>query len=225
MARTHMQADNAMLMKKKQSLVFPKGAKLFNKFASDLGQLPTFGSIGDLKAHLKTQTCCQALDEKKLQMLALYILNFKQHQHSDGQSEAQVIPVPKDEKCPVCGMFVYKYPRWVAVLDININDQSKKLYFDGVKDLMKFYQAPQKWGKYAEVEFKGILVTDYYRQTALNGQKAVYVIGSDILGPMGHELIPFELESQAEVFLNDHGGSRIIKFNEITEQIIADLDN
>ncbi|MEA3287533.1 MAG: nitrous oxide reductase accessory protein NosL [Candidatus Marinimicrobia bacterium] len=224
LARTQMQADNAMLMKKKQSIVFPKGEKLFNKFSAEIGTLPPFESIVDLKAHLKTRSGCKSLDEKKLQMLALYIFNANQ-QHSGRQPAAQVIQVSKDEKCPVCGMFVYKYPRWVAVLNITINNQPKKLYFDGVKDLMKFYHNPQKWGKYEHLKIHEVVVTDYYQQTALDGRKAEYVIGSDILGPMGHELIPFDSITQAKVFLDDHAGSRILKFSEITEQLISDLDN
>ncbi len=225
LASTQMQSDNAMLMKKKKSVVFPKGEKLFNKQAANLADLPAFESIVDLKAHLKTRACCKPLNEKKLQMLALYIMNFKQPRHSDMKRQTQAIHVTKDEKCPVCGMFVYKYPRWVSVLDITVNSKQKKLYFDGVKDLVKFYHNPEKWGKYQGVIIRDVLVTDYYKQTALDGKQAVYVIGSDILGPMGHELIPFDSKAQAKVFLNDHSGSKIIRFDDISEQIIFDLDN
>ena len=42
----------------------------------------------------------------------------------------------KKEKCPVCGMFVYKYPDWVG--EIIFNDGSTA-FFDGAKDLFKYY--------------------------------------------------------------------------------------
>ncbi len=225
LSRKQMQADNAMLMKKKKSIVFPKGEKLYLKLCEGLGTLPTFESMVVMKAYLKAQSNCKTLDEKQLQMLALYIWTFKQNQPTGDNSKTLAIPVPKGEKCPVCGMFVYKYPRWVAVLDVTVNDQHKKLYFDGVKDLVKFYHDPQKWENFEKITIQDIMVTDYYRQTALDGKNALYVIGSDILGPMGHELIPFDSKAQANVFLNDHSGTQIVKFDEITRQMIIKLDN
>ena len=46
-----------------------------------------------------------------------------------------MIEVPEDAKCPVCGMFVSKYPKWVAQIKIKMDIYH---YFDGVKDMMKF---------------------------------------------------------------------------------------
>jgi hypothetical protein len=40
-----------------------------------------------------------------------------------------VKPGPKD-KCPVCGMFVAKYPDWVAAL---VFSDGSTVFFDGVK--------------------------------------------------------------------------------------------
>jgi len=51
--------------------------------------------------------------------------------------------VSKDTRCAVCGMFVAKYPNWVVTL--TLSDGETK-YFDGVKDMMVFYFAPQKYG-------------------------------------------------------------------------------
>jgi nitrous oxide reductase accessory protein NosL len=39
---------------------------------------------------------------------------------------------------------------------------------------------------------EAIGVTDYYRVQRIDAHKAYYVVGSDVLGPMGHELIPLE---------------------------------
>ena len=50
-------------------------------------------------------------------------------------SESVKLKPDKQEKCPVCGMFVYKYPDWTA--QVIFNDQSR-FYFDGVKDLFKY---------------------------------------------------------------------------------------
>ncbi len=42
---------------------------------------------------------------------------------------------------------------------------------------------------------------------------------------MGHEPIPFEKEVDAEKSLKDHKGKSILKFNDISLDLIASLDN
>ena len=50
-------------------------------------------------------------------------------------------PSPKD-KCPVCGMFVAKYPDFIAT--IKYRDGSW-VFFDGAKDMFKYYFAIEKY--------------------------------------------------------------------------------
>jgi copper chaperone NosL len=59
-------------------------------------------------------------------------------------------------------------------------------------------------------------VTDYYNQNWIDGKTAFYVIGSDTMGPMGHEFIPFESMAAAEAFKKDHHGKEILTFDKIT---------
>jgi copper chaperone NosL len=54
---------------------------------------------------------------------------------------------------------------------------------------------------------------------------AFFVIWSDVYGPMGHELIPFENEADAKQFMKEHKGKRILRFQEIRPKIIHSLDN
>ena len=130
-------------------------------------------------------------------------------------------PGPRD-KCPVCGMFVAKYPDFTA--SVSFKDGAV-FYFDGMKDLMKFYLHLERYSpgrKQADID--AIRVTDYYRMSPVDGRRAHYVTGSDIYGPMGKELIPFEKKAEAEEFLKDHRGERIIPFDGITPGVIRSLD-
>ena len=52
----------------------------------------------------------------------------------------------------------------------------------------------------------------------------VYVLGSDVLGPMGHELVPHEDEAEAKEFMADHKGRRIFRFAEVTPELLDALD-
>ena len=224
LAKEQMKKDNAMLMKKKEMKVYPKGKKLYEKLCNQDVDLPKFNSISDLKSQLKNSNICKPLNEKELQMVAIYLWDVKLKGNSIGGENSNSITVPKDEKCPVCGMFVYKYPRWAALLEISNNNNTEKLYFDGVKDLMKFYLNPTGWGNYNNIKIVSVLVTDYYKQTSINGKDAVYVINSDIFGPMGNELIPFTNNDEANSFVQDHGGSVVKGFTDITKEIVKSLD-
>ena len=57
-------------------------------------------------------------------------------------------------------MFVSKYPDWVA--QVVLRDGSR-LYFDGVKDLMKFHLNPFLYqSTKSRPETAAVFVTDYY---------------------------------------------------------------
>lgn len=123
-------------------------------------------------------------------------------------------------RCPVCGMFVAKYEQWLAQV---VMTDGKSLSFDGVKDMMAYYFSPGQFGSPADLSGSKIYVKDYYRQNWIDGRKAFYVIGSDVYGPMGHELIPFEQRDGAENFLKDHHGRQIFAFDEISAEMIEAL--
>jgi copper chaperone NosL len=130
-------------------------------------------------------------------------------------------PGPRD-KCAVCGMFVAKYPDFIASV---VFRDGAVFHFDGVKDLMKFYFRLERYSPgRKQADMAGIWVTDYYRMSPVDGRRAHYVIGSDVYGPMGKELIPFERKAEAEEFLKDHRGERIIPFEGITPDVIRRLD-
>ena len=130
-------------------------------------------------------------------------------------------PAPSDT-CPVCGMFVAKYPEWIATV-LYKNGQAH--HFDGAKDLFKYLLNMSRWapGHRAE-DIASIGVTEYYGTSRIDARQAWYVFGSDVLGPMGHDLIPLETQADAEEFLRDHKGKGILRFDAITLVRLLDLD-
>lgn len=130
-------------------------------------------------------------------------------------------PGPMD-LCQVCGMLVSKYPNWTASVVWN---DGHAHHFDGAKDLFKFLQALQKYApKQKRENIRLIVVTDFYNLERIEARKALYVIGADVMGPMGHELVPLATKADAEDFLKDHKGKRILNYDEVTAEIIAKVD-
>jgi len=225
-AKESLKSDLAILKKKKSKKIYPIGKKIFEKKCKSDIDATEYIEINELKSAIKNDKLCKPLKEKQLQALALYLWEVKRFGDL-GEIEG-IIQVTKEEKCPVCGMFTYKYPRWAAQVFFKDEDEKEHhLSFDGVKDLMKFYFDPRYWGDYGvetKDEITKLLVTDYYSQKAIEAKTAYYVIGSDIYGPMGNELIPFENESDAKTFYMDHKGKKVIKFKDIIKKEVYKLD-
>ena len=131
-------------------------------------------------------------------------------------------PGPKDT-CPVCGMFVSLYPDWVATA---LYQDGHAHHFDGAKDLFKYLLNLPKYAPgHAKDDITTIGVTEYYGVTRIDARTAWYVIGSDVLGPMGHELIPLATQAEAEDFQRDHKGKRRVRFDEVNPALLEQLDH
>ncbi len=126
------------------------------------------------------------------------------------------------DKCPVCGMFVAKYPDFLAQI---VFKDGSQIFFDGVKDMMKYYFDLAKYNPSQKAaDIAAILVTDYYSLKLIDGFEAYYVFGSNVYGPMGKELVPFSTESDAKEFKKDHAGQSIYRFKDINSHLVKILD-
>lgn len=127
-----------------------------------------------------------------------------------------------NDTCPVCGMFVAKYPEWIATVTYK---DGHAHHFDGAKDMFKYLHDLPKWapGDKAQ-DMVTISVTEYYGLTRIDARDAWYVIGSDVLGPMGHELVPLQTHADAQELMRDHGGKRIVRFDDVTPELPDKLD-
>ncbi|NTU43317.1 MAG: nitrous oxide reductase accessory protein NosL [Nitrospirales bacterium] len=135
--------------------------------------------------------------------------------------EKKPVAPTQQDKCPVCGMFVAKYKDWVAQI---IFKNGTYHVFDGTKDMLRYYQDMKKYtpGK-KTTDIDAIYVTDYYALSPVAAQSAYFVLGSDVYGPMGKELIPFSREEEAKEFMKDHKGQRILRFKDITPAILDNM--
>lgn len=211
LATKGLSKDYKMIGKKRAKMA-KMGKKIYSKMCKQ-DALPDFNSIGETKKYLIENKVCKKMKPKMLQAVSIYRFN-----PALATDNSKKLEVSKDAKCPVCGMFVSKFPKWAAMIKV---DEKHTHYFDGVKDLMKFYFNPSKFShNHKQNEMNNIQVTDYYSLEAIDGKKAFYVIGSNIYGPMGEELIPFKSEDEAKIFMKNHYGKKVLKFEEIKEAML-----
>ena len=126
-----------------------------------------------------------------------------------------------DDRCPVCGMGVSQFPHWIAQV---IYEDGSVAFFDGAKDMFRFFEAPEEYlpGN-KDLSISGIFVTDYYTTASISALEAYFVVGSDVDGPMGAELVAHKTASDAEEFRKDHGASAIVRFEEVTPELLDTL--
>lgn len=141
--------------------------------------------------------------------------------YTSGSYATDSVKQAEQDRCAVCGMFVSKHPNWIAKV---VYSDGSAAVFDGPKDLFKYYFNPAQYAPQQKASIVKVLVNDYYRLRPIDGRAAWYVAGSDVFGPMGRELIPFEKKTDAKEFMNDHKGTSLFRFIDITPGTLKSLD-
>lgn len=113
-------------------------------------------------------------------------------------------------------MFVAAHPTWVAAV---VLVDGSTLFFDGPKDMFKFLLDPEKYRRESP-EIATVWVTDYYTTRPVQADRVLFVVGSDVNGPMGPELVPIEGADAADEFARDHGSTAVLRFDEIGRDAI-----
>ncbi|MEM1414166.1 MAG: nitrous oxide reductase accessory protein NosL [Myxococcota bacterium] len=110
-------------------------------------------------------------------------------------------------RCAQCGMLADVAPRWEARVG--------EARFDAPKCLFR-------WATAGSRPLTDAFVKDYYGQETIPALEAVYVSGSDVLSPMGDDLVPLRTEAEAERFAADHGGE-VHRSSAIDAQLLSRL--
>lgn len=219
MADRDLELDKDFTKAKDQREV-KRGKKVYESMCSEI-KAYDYISLVNMKKTIKNLNLCKNLNEKNLQAVSKYLWDASTFQDQLAQSSR--IEVPQKAKCPVCGMFVAKYPKWVGKI---ILKGGETYYFDGAKDMFKYYFQPQRYHKnHTQKDIVKLEVTNYYTLESIDAKKAFYVLGSNVYGPMGHELIPFTNAEEAFNFKKTRFGKEILMFDEITLQKVFALDN
>jgi len=136
-------------------------------------------------------------------------------------TSAEAFPKPTEkDRCPVCGMFPYKYPHWMAGYVFKDGTKvfhcSPKCFFHNLAHIGK-YQPGEK-----REDLKLIWVTDYYTAKPIKADNpdVYYVAGTSLLGPMGWDVVPVKGRKSAEVLKKDYEGTEILKLDEVKEEHI-----
>ena len=116
--------------------------------------------------------------------------------------------VAQTARCAHCGMRVDPAGAFTS----GASDAGQTLAFDSNKCLLRY--------RLDHPSMHDAWVTDYYARTHVALERAFFVIGSEVIGPMGADLVALGSRADAERFLRDHHGAALHPSAEITAEIV-----
>jgi copper chaperone NosL len=114
-----------------------------------------------------------------------------------------------DDRCAFCGMKIDPASAWRAVL---VSTAGPLVQFDTPRCALLSWRT----GKTAA---SAIRVQEFYDRTWKDGAELRFAFGSDVLGPMGPDVVPID-PARAAKFRADHGASDIVALAEITPSLL-----
>lgn len=129
--------------------------------------------------------------------------------------------VPPQARCPVCGMYPARYPRWASQL---IYEDGAAHFFDSPVDLLLFASEPARYDpERASATIAARYLSDYRKGGWIPADEAWLVWGSRVHGPMrGADLPAFASAQDAGAFAAEHGGE-VLRFEAIDGERLAIL--
>ena len=118
-------------------------------------------------------------------------------------------------RCERCGMFTDAQPRWSAGA---VAAGGRDVHFDAPRCFFAWLQSTA--GRGAEAPW----VTEYYSQRKRPAAFVWYVVGSDVTGPMGPDLVPIGDEPSAERFREEHNGRAVLRYDAVDAAALERLD-
>lgn len=116
-------------------------------------------------------------------------------------------------RCRECGMPADEVPAFAAYAR---GPDRAELRFDAPRCLFRFLLSPAGRGS-SRPE-----VVEHYSQARVPAESVVFVVGSDVIGPMGRDLIPVD-RAHAAQFVAEHRG-RVVERSAIDLAVLCSLD-
>ncbi len=135
----------------------------------------------------------------------------------------KIILLDQNATDPVYILPLKKYNKWLCEAELK---NKKKVQFVSVKSMMQVAEHEAYFKKHGvlSASIDKLYVQDFNTGRKIDAKKAFYVFGSRIVGPHGDDLIPFESESNARLFMMKNGGTKILPYAKLTKGLIRYLD-
>lgn len=125
---------------------------------------------------------------------------------------ALLVACKKESRCKLCGMRIDMTSPWRTEL---VGEGGAVTPFDTPKCAFTSWRS-------GATPAKTLRAQDYYDRQWKTGEELRFVLGGDVLGPMGPDLVPVA-PAQASKFIKDHAADRALRLDEVTAAVTSAL--
>lgn len=127
----------------------------------------------------------------------------------DTNGSMQVSP---EDRCPVCGMRVINYPYFSTAIQLK---DDTTFYFCSAGCMIRAWLQPEIFLAHPKHRIRRAMVKNYFTGQPLDALEAVWVAGSDVIGPMGPAVVPLSGPEEVRTFRRRHGGKQVFRLQEL----------
>lgn len=117
-----------------------------------------------------------------------------------------------EQRCKHCGMKIDPASAWRTDL---VAPDGTTTSFDTPRCALTSWRTGKS-------QAASLRVQEYYERQWRSGDELRFVIGGDVVGPMGPDLVPVD-PARATKFIQDHGADRALRLDEITTDVLSGM--
>jgi len=118
------------------------------------------------------------------------------------------------DRCPVCAMLPARNPRFAAAIQ---RDDGRAYYFCSAGCMLRAWLHPETLLGVGRDRLRLPLANDYFSGQPIDARQALWISGSDVIGPMGPALVPLAVEAHVAGFRRRHGGRQVFRLEELND--------
>lgn len=119
-----------------------------------------------------------------------------------------------EDRCPVCAMPVQAHAPFASAIQLK---DGRTYYFCGSGCMIRTWLHSEAFLGIERQLLARCAVRDYFSGMNIDGLAALWVAGSDVIGPMGPALVPLKNEADVAAFQRRHGGRSIFRLAEMDD--------
>jgi nitrous oxide reductase accessory protein NosL len=122
--------------------------------------------------------------------------------------------VGAQDRCPICGMTPAKRPTFAGAIELK---DGRTFYTCGPGCLLRSHLHPEAFLGVDASAVKRVVAQDYLNGKPIDAAQAVWVAGSDVVGPMGPAMVPLASAEDEAAFRARHGGKATFRLRELDD--------